>query len=234
MNRPTSLAVKWKWCALVSVTMVLLSLIPQINLWILRGRAWNGVYVISQGDEVFYSAYVNALINGRTRKNDPFGARDDSISQPLPESVFSIQFLPAYAVALPARILGISASTTFIVLVATGALFASLCVFWLLEGISAESRFSAAATLFILCFGCIRGGHGIFQTFLDINPAAFPFLRRYQPSVPFPFFFVFQLLVWRGLTSELTRRTRALIIGAGLTLTVLIFSYLYLWTAAAA
>src|SRR5688572_4545230 len=107
------LVTKWKWCAAASLAMVVLSLIPQVHLWILRGREWNGAYVSLQGDEPIYSAYVNALIHGRPRKNDPFGGRDDFPNTPLPESTFSIQFVPAYAIALPARLLGISASTAF-------------------------------------------------------------------------------------------------------------------------
>src|SRR6266436_8959163 len=106
-----SLTVNWKWCVLPSMAMVLLSLIPQIHLWILRGRDWNGAYVSPQGDEPLYSAYINSLIEGRPRKNDPFGGTDGSSTAPLPESIFSIQFLPAYAIALPARALGASAST---------------------------------------------------------------------------------------------------------------------------
>jgi len=45
---------KWKWCALTSLALVLLSLLPQIHLWIVRGRDWNGAYVSSQGDELIY------------------------------------------------------------------------------------------------------------------------------------------------------------------------------------
>jgi hypothetical protein len=88
--------------------------------------------VSPQGDEPLYSAYINALIDGRPRKNDPFGGKDSSSQSPLPESTFSIQFVPAYLIALPARILGVSASTAFIVLVAAAAFLASLSVFWLL------------------------------------------------------------------------------------------------------
>src|SRR6266536_3778256 len=94
---------KWKWCALTSLALVLLSLLPQIHLWIVRGRDWNGAYVSSQGDEPLYSGYVNALIEGRTRKNDPFGGKDSSASAPLPESAFSIQLVPAYVVSSLAR-----------------------------------------------------------------------------------------------------------------------------------
>src|SRR5688572_18801082 len=123
------LATKWKWCAAASLAIVVLSLIPQLHLWIVRGREWNGAYVSPQGDETLYSAYVNALIQGRPRKNDPFGGIDNSQNTPLPESTFSIQLVPAYAIALPARMFGLSASTAFIVLVAAAGFFASVSVF---------------------------------------------------------------------------------------------------------
>src|SRR5262249_52121545 len=122
MNQSPNATTKWKYCGVVCLTISFLSLLPQIHLWTVRGKEWHGAYVVSQGDEIFYSAYVNALINGRTRKNDPFGARDSSGSEPLPESIFSIQFLPAYVVAVPARMLGISASVAFIVLAGMAAL----------------------------------------------------------------------------------------------------------------
>src|SRR2546422_7579237 len=120
--------------------MVLLSLIPQIHLWLVRGRDWNGAYVSPQGDEPLYSAYTNALIDGRTRKNDPFGGQDSSASAPLPESTFSIQFVPAYMIALPARTFGVSASTAFIVLIGVAALFSRVSVFWLLNYITCVHR----------------------------------------------------------------------------------------------
>jgi hypothetical protein len=224
----------WKLCVATCLAMVLLSLIPQLHLWLVRGRDWNGAYVSPQGDELLYSAYINALIDGRTRKNDPFGGKDSSASAPLPESIFSIQFVPAYAIALPARTFGVSASTAFIVLVAAAALFAGLSVFWLLNYVTGDHQLAAAGTLFVLCLGCVVGRYGFFGTFLDIGVAAFPFLRRYQPAAAFPLFFVFQLLVWRALTSERKRGARVSAVLAGLTLAVLIFSHLYLWTATAA
>jgi len=214
--------------------MVLLSLIPQVHLWIVRGRDWNGAYVGPYGDELLYAAYVNALIDGRTRKNDPFGGKDNSAGAPLPESIFSIQFLPAYAIALPAKAFGVSASTAFIVLIGVAALLASLSVFWLLQHVAGDPRFAAAGTLFVLCLGCAVGRYTLFGTFLDIGFPALPFLRRYQPAFAFPLFFVFQLLVWRALTSQSKRGTRVSAIVAGLTLATLVFSYIYLWTAAAA
>jgi len=224
----------WKLCSLTCLAMVVLSIMPQIHLWIVRGRDWNGAYVSPHVDEPFYSAYINALIDGRTRKNDPFGAVDSSAEAPLPESIFSIQFVPAYAIALPARIFGVSASTAFIVLIAAAALLASLSVFWLLNSVAADPRLAAAGTLLVLCLGCVVGRYGVFGTFLDIGIAAFPFLRRYQPAAAFPLFFVFQLLIWRALTSERKPGARVSEVLASLTLVVLIFSHLYLWTASAA
>jgi hypothetical protein len=224
----------WKWCALVSLAMVLLSLAPQFHLWLVRGREWNGAYVSPQGDEPLYSAYVNSLIQGRPRKNDPFGGTDNSSTVPLPESTFSIQFFPAYLIALPARGLGVSASTAFIILLPAAALFASISVFWLLIFVTRDTRFAAAGTLLVLCLGCIVERYGLFGTFFDIGIPALPFLRRYQPAAAFPLFFIFQLLVWQALTSQSRRAASLSALWAGLILAVLVYSYLYLWTGAAA
>jgi hypothetical protein len=214
--------------------MVLLSLIPQIHLWIIRGESWNGAYVSSQSDEPLYSAYVNALIQGRARKNDPYGGRDNSVAAPLPESIFSIQFVPAYAIAFPTRLFGLSASTAFIILIAAAAFLTSLAVFCLLNRVGGDLPSAAAGTLFVLCFGGMSAKFGLFGTLIDIPFPALLFLRRYEPAAAFPLFFVFQLLVWRELTSQSKRTVRISAIVAGLMLTVMVFSYLYLWTAAAA
>ena len=214
--------------------MVVLSLVPQFHLWLVRGREWNGAYVSPQGDEPLYSAYINALIDGRSRKNDPFGGKDSTATAPLPESTFSIQFVPAYLIALPARAVGISASTAFIVLIALAALLASLSVFCLLDRVTGDATLAGAGTIFVLCMGCIVGRYGLFGTFFDIGVPAIPFLRRYQPAAAFPLFFLFQLLVWQALTSLDKRVVRISTVLAGLTLATLVFSYLYLWTGAAA
>src|SRR6185369_15664229 len=104
MNTSTTHNAGWKLCALTCLAMTFLSLIPQIHLWFVRGREWNGAYVSLKGDEPFYSAYINSLIDGRARRNDPYAAKDNSPQSPIPESTFSIQFLPAYVISLPARI----------------------------------------------------------------------------------------------------------------------------------
>jgi hypothetical protein len=215
--------------------MLVLSLIPQIHLWLVRGREWNGAYVTLQGDEPLYSAYINALIDGRDRRNAPFTARDHTVSSPLGESTFSIQFIPSYTLWFFAKLLGVSASSVFIILIATAALFAGLTVFWLINSVVGDARIAAAGTLFVLCLGGLAGGHGLMGLLLktDLSIPSLPFLRRYQPALAFPLFFVFLTLVWRALNSE-ERRARVLAVLSGLTMAILIFSYFYLWTAAAA
>ncbi len=236
MSNSASFSRSWKWVALPAAAMVLLSLIPQLHLWIARGRDWNGAYVSPQGDEPLYSAYINALIDGRTRKNDPFAAKDSTPASPLPESTFSIQFAPAYVISFLARAFGASASTAMIVLLGVVGLLASLSVFWLLNSVVGDTRLAAAGTLFVLCLSGVAGGHGLLGLLLktDLSIPSLPFLRRYQPAAAFPLFFVFNLLVWRALTNQSKRGARVAALLAGLTLAVLVFSYLYLWTAAAA
>lgn len=227
---------KWKWCALASMAMVFLSVLPQLHLWVVRGRDWNGAYVSLQGDEPLYSAYINALIDGRPRRNDPYAGKDSTARSPLPESTFSIQLVPAYVISFLAKTSGISASTAFIFLLGVSGLLASLFVFWLLNSVVGDARLAAAGTLVVLCLSGIAGGHGLLGLLLksDLSIPSLPFLRRYQPAAPFPLFFVFNVLVWRALTNQSKRGARVAAVLAGLTLAVLVLSYLYLWTGAAA
>ena len=214
--------------------MVLLSLLPQIQLWIVRGKDWNGAYTTLHGDESIYSAYTNALINGRPRRYNPFTGQDKNVE--LPESTFSIQFIPAYAVAYAARLTGTSAATAFIFLIGIAGLLASLSVFWLIDAFVGEARLSAVGTLFVLCFGGLAGGQGLFGIVMksSLLVPGFPFLRRYQPAAAFSLFFVFNLLVWQALTIQDKRAARIRGLFAGVVLGVLVFCYFYLWTAALA
>jgi len=214
--------------------MTLLSLLPQVRLWLARGSQWHGAYATVDGDEFLYSAYINALIDGRPRRNDPFGGRDDNPKTPLPESTFSIQFIPPFVIASLARTIGTSASTAFIILIGVAGLLASLAVFWLLLCLTRDNRIAAAGTIFVLCLGGVSAGEGLLGIFLnaDVTSLGLIFLRRYQPAASFFLFFVFCTLVWLSLTQQNKRRFYAAFAGA--TLAILVFSYLYLWTAAAA
>src|SRR5882724_5940050 len=135
MHPSPSYVARFKWCALAVIAITLLSLMPQLRFWLVRGSRWQGAYTVLQLDEVLYSAYVSALIEGRPRRNDPVSGRDDHPQGPLPESLFSIQFVPPYAIAFLARAFGASASTAFIVLMGAAGLFASLSVYWLLASV---------------------------------------------------------------------------------------------------
>ena len=236
MTRLSSHVARWKWCALAVTAITFLSLMPQIHFCILRGSQWHGAYATLQGDEFLYSAYINALIDGRPRRNDPFAGQDDHPDSPLPESLFSIQFVPPFIIAFMAKTCGASASMAFVVLLGTSGLLASLSLFWLLDSVIDDNRFAAVGTLIVICFGTIAGGQGIVKYLLE-SQAIFlglPFLRRYLPSAPFPLFFVFCTLTWQALSAAAKRAVLARAVLAGTTLGVLIFSYFYLWTTAAA
>jgi hypothetical protein len=216
--------------------MMLLSLYPQVQLWVTHDQQRKDVIAYNHGlgDEVAYAAYINALIEGRPRRNDPYTGRDDRPAAPQFESLFSIQFVPAYGVALPARLLGLSATQAFIVLTPLMAFCSSLAIFWLLANVTANEHLAAVGTLVVLCLGALASAEGAIA-----NVAAatthfdyFPFLRRYQPAAAFPLFPIFCFLVWRFFARTKKRWVTAIF--AGTVFALLVFSYFYLWTAAAA
>ena len=61
-----------------------------------------------------------------------------------------------------------------------------------------------------------------------------PFLRRYQPTTSFGLFFVFCVFIWRTVTRDSPRARFIYSLAAGMLLSVMVFSYVYIWTAAAA
>jgi hypothetical protein len=224
----------WKWGIWAALTITLLSLYPQFLMWGARGREWNGAYAEVHGDELAYSAYVQALIDGRPRRNDPYTGRDDSPGRPQPESLFSIQFVPAYLIAVPARLLGISSSTAFIALAFLVPFFSCLAIYWLLTNLTRDDRLSAAGSVLVLCFGALAAGTGILHVLSsDLQYTFLPFLRRFDPALPFPLFFVFCAFAWKSLTTD-RRAALGWAVCAGLSLDVLIFSYFFLWTTALA
>lgn len=228
--------ISWRFGILAAVAMTLLSLVPQLHLWASRGRDWQGTYASFDFDEVAYASYLNALIDGRPRRNDPYSGRADPPGQDLSvanESLFSIQFLPAYVAALPARLFGLSAGTTLILIRALAAFATTLALFWLLLLITRDGRVAAAGTIIVLCLGGLAGEPHDAWRIITLRGAgeSLPFLRRYVPALVFPFFFAFSALVWQALTTE--KRDPRLIksLLAGLTFALLIFSYFFLWTA---
>src|SRR5690349_5148158 len=97
--------IKWSLGIYVACVIVFLAIYPQLNLIVSKGGKWNGAFAMIQADESYYATFVNALINGRARKMDCLKATDraEDIEQ-LPETDRSIQVLPLYLIALPARL----------------------------------------------------------------------------------------------------------------------------------
>src|SRR5712692_8640888 len=235
---------RWRWGIGAALALMLVSLFPQAHFIANRGREWQGANAIAHPDEVAYSAYLASLIRGNPRRYDPYTGRDQT-----PESLFSIQFVPAYVTAWLARLLGLRASVVFMILPPLCALASSLAIFWLFWLLTRDERISAVAALTIPGFGTLMAGQGIARHVLNLNylipqsisnrvaPTSLyhlPFLRLYQPAVAFPLFFVFCGLVWLALTRPARRTAFVAATGAGFVFALLIFSYFYLWTAAAA
>lgn len=217
---------RWRLGLIAAAVVVVVTSIPQVSLILERGSGWHGSYALMDFDELSYSAYLNALIHGAPRRNNPYLGRE-SDQRNTGESYFSIQFLPAYEIALPARALGISTSTTLIVVARLLAFAAALAVFWLIFQITKNEKLAAVGTLIILLCGRFTSESPLMGVQYY---SAFAFLRLYVPAVPFPLFFLFCGFVWRALVDNSTKWA----IAAGAVLAVLIFSYFYLWTAAAA
>ena len=239
---------QWRWGIVAAVALAFLAIGPQLWFIIDRGKNWNGANAINHTDEVAYSAYLSSLIRGRPRRNDPYTGRQDTISSKAPESLFSIQIVPAYIVAVPARVFGLDASAAFIVAPVFCAIASAFAIFWVVSMIAADKRIGATAALVVLGVGTFLARQGMFyllalnyllplwiaEMFPSPSVLHLPFLRFYQPAVGFPLFFGLCGLVWIALTNKDTRRAFAAALGAALTFAMLVFTYFFLWTAAAA
>src|SRR5438477_10244285 len=102
---------KSKLTLLMATLVLVVALLPQVFFWI-NGGSYSS-YFVSNYDEPGYSAYVNALAAGKPRKYDAYLQQASQY-----ESLYSIQFVPAYTVALPLRLTGLSTSAGFLVLMA--------------------------------------------------------------------------------------------------------------------
>lgn len=226
----------WRFGFAVAFATLILALYPQLNLWYLTGHQWNGIYAYNDIDEVAYAAYLKALIDGRARRNDPYTGRDDREGAPQQESLFSIQFLPPFIVAQAARALGLSISWAMIALSALTGFLTALILFWLIAAITNDNGLAAVGALMIVCLGTLACGQGAILEVLgrDVAYPYLPFLRRYVPAFPFPFFFLMCGLVWKTITGEEARRKLWTAVGSGLLFAVLVYSYFYIWTTAAA
>ncbi len=230
------LSLRWRWGVLAGLAMVLFALYPQFKLWTSPGREFQGAYALNDIDEVAYSAYLQALIDGRSRRNDPYTGADMASGSELNESLFSVQFATPMVIAIPARVLRLSSSTTMIVVGAVSAFASVLAIFYLLGLLTGDSRLAAAGALAVLCLGTLAAGEGAIYELAGSNVAYpyFPFLRRYLPALPFPVLFVFCAALWRAVVVTERRQRVIWSAVAVFAFAFLVYSYFYLWTAAAA
>jgi hypothetical protein len=226
----------WVFAFVAGLFLAVFSAYPQIKLHYNSEQGTNGHYAYNDIDEVAYASYLKALIDGRPRKNDPYTGRDESAASPQPESLFSIQFASPYLVAVPARILSISAPTAMLLAGILAAFFSAVIGFWLILEISGNKWLAFAGSLFVLCGGALVAGEGAIGEILGTGfpYPYFPFLRRYVPAVPFPFCIALMLAVWKMLRSEVTSKRVTWCVASSFLFSFLVFSYFYIWTAAAA
>jgi len=227
---------RWLLGISVGIILAIFAVYPQINLKSLRGADFQGVFASCDLDEMAYASYLQAVIDGRPRKNDPYTGRDDSAETPQPESLFSIQFFPAYLSAIPARILGLSASQMMPVISLFSAFFTALALFWLIVSMTEDDWLAAVGTMIVVVGSALIIGIGAVNSFYEGGVAYpfFPFMRRYIPSSIFPFMFAFFACLWNGLKTENKKSRIIYSVAASLCFSTLVFSYFYVWTAAAA
>lgn len=216
--------IRWKFGILAGLAVVLVTMIPQLSLWIERGTEGHGAFAIVDPDELAYSGYINSIVNGKSRRNDPFlgGATTTH------ETYFSIQFVPAYTLAFVARIFGLSTATVFILFAPLFAFLSSLAVFWLLSEIAGAEKTAAVGVLLVLLCGVLASANLLIE---DNHYAVFSFLRRSVPAFPFPLFFLFCVCVWKAF-NRLGSASLLWSVAGGAILVTLIYSYFYLWTTA--
>jgi hypothetical protein len=215
--------------------MSALALYPQWNLRELRGAEFNGAFATCDLDEMAYASYLQALIDGRPRRNDPYTGRDHAADSPQPESLFSIQFATAYLAAGLAWTAGLSAVEMMPVISVLSAFFTAIALFWLVYSITRSWPQSLAATLAVLTGGALISGIGAVNSLYDgAAYPFFPFLRRHIPSLSFPFLFAFIACMWNGLQAAGSKARLIYGIVAVICFAVLVYSYFYLWTSAAA
>ena len=238
--------IRWQFGIFAGIVLALFCLYPQFKMVYLRGAAWNGHYAYNDIDEVAYASYVRALIDGRPRKNDPYSGRDDSPATPQPESLFSIQFIAPYTIAIPARILGVGTPWGVTIAGAVAGFFAALAAFWLIARMTGSSWFGMAGSIALFAGGALAAGEGaILEILFDgFSYPYFPGFRRYIPALALTALFGMFSTVWKIVEPDSgeddlrpkpdgwPRYIPPLI--AALCFTYTVYSYFYMWTTAAA
>lgn len=219
----------WRLGLLSAAIVTLIAVAPQLFFCFSRGTQWNGSYAQTHGDEGVYASYLNALIDGRPRRNNPYSGRDNSPEHPMAESYLSLQFAPSFVISRTARLLHLSTAQAFIALTAITAFASALAIFWLLSSMIEGNWTAAVGVLVVLLAGSANLVVEYLLGFDDSNNYL-PFLRRYLPAAPFPILFVYCALTWRMLTAVGKRIAPLWALSAGALFAFLTFSYVYHWS----
>src|SRR6476619_3645775 len=165
---------QWKAVLITAFVLAILTSIPQIHLLYVRGAAWNGSCALLDPDALAYLAYTNAVISGRSRRNDPYSNKNNLEF----ESLYSVQFFPAYFGAIPARIARTSADTAFILLLLAATVGTFLVAWWLLFELTQNHLLAIIGAVCIVSFST-AAAHSPIQIFKGIESGydPFPFLR---------------------------------------------------------
>jgi hypothetical protein len=226
------------WSLLAGVILSVAALGSQIDLWVERGADWNGVYTVSDLDEPFYTAYVQSILDGKSRRNSPYTGVADTAETLQKESYLSIQYLASYPSIFLAKLFGLSASTTMILLAAIIGFVSAFVLFWLSFIISENAPISFVTTVTTLFCGAFAAGQGGIFDMLSQESVQYPisllFLRRSVPAMSFPALFLFFVFVYRffSVKKQKTKIWFGVLAVACFTFTV--FSYFYHWTTALA
>ncbi|MGH9930084.1 MAG: hypothetical protein ACREA9_12795 [Pyrinomonadaceae bacterium] len=214
---------------MAATIVTLVAIAPQLYFCFLRGSQWNGGFAQTHGDESVYAAYLNALIDGRPRRNNPYTGRDDSPGQPVAESYLSVQSFPPVFIARLARPLHLSTAKILMGLTALIAFASALAIFWLLSLLTRDDRLAAAGVLLVLF---LSSASLVAEYLLRVGDSNnyLPFLRRYLPAAPFPFLFLYCGMIYRMLTAEGKRTAVLYALGSGWAFAVLVYSYVYHWS----
>jgi hypothetical protein len=220
---------RWLLGLLSAGIVTLIAVAPQLFFCFSRGSQWNGAYAQTHGDEGVYASYLNALVDGRPRRNNPYSGRDDSAAYPVAESYLSLQFVAPFLISRTARLLHISTAKVFIALTAIAAFASALAVFRLLTLLVTDYRVAAVGVLVVLLAG---SANLVIEYLLRIDDSNnyLPFLRRYLPAASFPILFLYCGLTWQMLTVSRKRIAVVYALGAGALFAAMVFSYLYHWS----
>lgn len=212
--------------------LAIFCLYPQFKMLYMRGGEWNGHYAYNDIDEVAYGSYVQALIDGRPRKNDPYTGRDHTAETPQPESLFSIQFAAPYTIAIPARIVGVGAPWAMTITGGLAGFLAALAAFWFIGRLTGDSWFAMVGALATFALGALAAGEGALPEILfdGFSYPYFPGFRRYIPALTMPAFFAMVGCLWMYLSDT----SRRLLYGSIATacFAYCVYSYFYTWTTA--